>query len=317
MTRFQLLLLLVATSLACQAPRAAQRTVPVDDEPYPIVLVHGISGFREMAGIPYFVGVAERLRAEGHRVLVAELSPWATVAVRAEQLAAQVDVFRRQTGAARVHVVAHSMGGLDARHAITRLGLGPVVASLTTMGTPHRGSPVADAWYAAHVRPADGLRNVSADVWAAVARGPDQPSDTSGAVHDLTTHGMAQFNRDVPDHPQVRYYSFAGRTLTEGASACDDGVYPNPRAIDLPPPELVATTNLLIHDVSDGYVPVWSARWGTFMGCVPANHYRLVGHLAGFVELPGVWDHRAFYAAWAEELVSGRAARLARSATTW
>ena len=42
-----------------------------------------------------------------------------------------------------MHLIAHSMGGLDARHMIVREGMAERVASLTTVGTPHNGTPVA------------------------------------------------------------------------------------------------------------------------------------------------------------------------------
>jgi len=37
----------------------------------------------------------------------------------------------------KVHLFAHSMGGLDARHMITHLGMANRVRTLTTIGTPH------------------------------------------------------------------------------------------------------------------------------------------------------------------------------------
>ena len=36
------------------------------------------------------------------------------------------------------------MGGLDARYLISRLGMADRVLSLTTLGTPHRGTSFAD-----------------------------------------------------------------------------------------------------------------------------------------------------------------------------
>ena len=45
-----------------------------------------------------------------------------------------------------LHVIAHSMGGLDARYAIRNVPqVADRVKTLVTIGTPHRGSPVADA----------------------------------------------------------------------------------------------------------------------------------------------------------------------------
>ncbi len=63
-----------------------------------------------------------------------------SVVVRAEKLAAAV----RALPARKVNLIAHSMGGLDARYAICQLGLADRVASLTTIGTPHLGTPLAD-----------------------------------------------------------------------------------------------------------------------------------------------------------------------------
>ncbi len=89
------------------------------------------------------------------------------------------------------------MGGLDSRYLISRLGMADRVLSLTTIGTPHRGSSFAD-WcvqrFGALVRPFLDLFDV-----------PDQ------AFFDLTTASCRKFNEDVPDQPGVRYFSVAGR----------------------------------------------------------------------------------------------------------
>src|SRR5687768_14069145 len=115
-------------------------------EPYPMVLAHGLSGFRTLAGIDYFYHVPEHLRAHGHKVFVTHVPPWGTVEMRAAVLGQQVDAVLRRTGAPKVHVVAHSMGGLDSRYVISALGYGDRVATLTTIGTPHRGSVLADGY---------------------------------------------------------------------------------------------------------------------------------------------------------------------------
>ena len=148
----------------------------------PVVLVHGFAGLDKLLpcrrpAAEYFPGVADRLELRGVRVFVPRLSPTAGVEVRAVELAA----FVRGIGGP-VHLVGHSLGGLDARHAVARLGT-PAV-TVTTVGTPHRGSPVAD--------------------WAArlLRRG--------GAVRDLTTAACVAFNRATPDAPGVRYFSVAG-----------------------------------------------------------------------------------------------------------
>jgi len=54
---------------------------------------------------------------------------------------------------------------------------------------------------------------------------------------------------------------------------------------------------------SDGMVSVESAKWGRFRGCVPADHYDLVGQLADHGPDPDTgWDALRFYAAVARGL---------------
>jgi triacylglycerol esterase/lipase EstA (alpha/beta hydrolase family) len=60
----------------------------------------------------------------------------------ADQLAAKVDEICAATGAERVVLVGHSMGGLVARAYLRRFG-GDRVAKLITIGTPHHGSVLA------------------------------------------------------------------------------------------------------------------------------------------------------------------------------
>ena len=43
-----------------------------------------------------------------------------------------------------VHLFAHSMGGLDSRYMISQLDMADRVLTLTTIGTPHRGTSFAD-----------------------------------------------------------------------------------------------------------------------------------------------------------------------------
>src|SRR5262245_61810981 len=112
----------------------------------PIVLVHGLLGFDEVrVGAKvlarYFHGIPEALRAPGNAVHVARLSPTRGVAARAAQLR---DFLDRVSPDQPVHLFGHSMGGLDARYMISRLGMAERVLTLTTLGTPHSGSPFAD-----------------------------------------------------------------------------------------------------------------------------------------------------------------------------
>ena len=74
-----------------------------------------------------------------------DVPPLATSAERARVLA---DAIQRKFPEGAVHIIAHSMGGLDGRtligHDLHGLSTPGRIASLTTLATPHGGSPVAD-----------------------------------------------------------------------------------------------------------------------------------------------------------------------------
>src|SRR5271170_7975990 len=115
-----------------------------------IILVHGILGFREKFGIEYFRGVAEHFREKGLKVIAPILDPTQGIAFRGGQLCQQInraladgDLDPTQ----KTHIIAHSMGGLDSRWILSPANPNAIQApirSLTTISTPHLGSPIAD-----------------------------------------------------------------------------------------------------------------------------------------------------------------------------
>jgi triacylglycerol lipase len=208
----------------------------------PVLLAHGFAGF-DAIGVPglrvaYFRGVAERLRAAGVDVHVLRVSPVASVIERARQLADQV---RRLPGA-RFNLVAHSMGGLDARHALAALGLRDRIASLTTIGTPHHGTPLADR----------GLL-----LFGGTLGRLGVPLE---AFHDLSIQRMERFNRETPDAPGVVYGSIISSAREVNAL-------------------LVPAHRFLLRCAgdNDGIVPASSQRWGTVLGEVEVDHWGAVG----------------------------------------
>ena len=82
----------------------------------PIVLAHGLFGFNRIGicGLTitaYFRGIPEVLRRAGNRVLVTRVPAIAGVEDRARRLGDQI---LRAFPDEPVHVIGHSMGGLDA-----------------------------------------------------------------------------------------------------------------------------------------------------------------------------------------------------------
>lgn len=127
----------------------------------PIILAHGIARFdflavmlMETLGLPdnrftdrfqYFKGIKTLLEAaeNGFKVFHPNQDFAGSVDLRAEQLRDRVKEVMESEGVSKVHIIAHSMGGLDARHMIVDKGMAEHVASLTTIGTPHLGTSFA------------------------------------------------------------------------------------------------------------------------------------------------------------------------------
>jgi len=213
----------------------------------PVVLIHGLFGFCRLRlgrlSVDYFHGIPRALEAAGNRVLLASVSPSGGIAERAGHLA---DFLQRHLKGEPAHLIGHSMGGLDARYAISRLGQAPRVLSLMTLGSPHRGSPFADWLERRLTRLADPI-----------FRFLGLPT---GGFYDLTTAAMARFNSEVPDVPGVRYFSVAGDWPYRWNNP---HWYISSRVIEK------------AEGPNDGLVSQQSARWGEFLGVWPGDHLNL------------------------------------------
>jgi triacylglycerol lipase len=229
---------------------------------HPIVLAHGLLGFDEVkvGGLKrsYFNGVAEALEAAGGKVYTVRVPGIGSVAERAEALTRAV----RALDERRVNIIAHSMGGLDARYAISRLGLSKQVASLTTIGTPHQGTPVADI--------GTGLLGDTFRL-KKIAQMLGMPVE---CFYDLTMSRMAKFNDEVPDARGVSYGSFIATVKGKRRM--------NP---------LLLPTYLYLADragENDGLVPAASQKWGEVFGTVEADHWAQIGWSKHF-DAPGFY----------------------------
>jgi triacylglycerol lipase len=300
------------------APKPEPRKAPPEPVakpatgPFPIILMHGMGGFDELEHLPvtvsYFNGIQADLEAQGYGpVFVTIAPPFDTSEHRAAALKPQIEQILATTGAAKVDLIGHSQGGLDARVLASPMGLamGDVIASITTVATPHRGTPVADlAFGLVSGLPASTLKSVT-DGFLQLLEDGVYPVKSKPKLfaqgNEMTTAYMAStFNPKYVDAHGVIYESYAGRTnLESGTGDCDDGEYPNdPQSLDVPQALLAATADYLQSQGldNDGLVPVPSAKWGRFMECVPADHLKEVGMLFqnGADPISG-FDHLLFF----------------------
>lgn len=140
--RHRLLALLATLGLAiglAALPGAPAAAAPAAKDP--VVIVAGTFS-------PAFANepLAARLRADGHPVHIFELPTLGTQDIRltAQALGPFVDQVRAASGAVKVDLVGHSQGGLVARAYVKWYGGASTVDSLITLGTPNRGTYVAN-----------------------------------------------------------------------------------------------------------------------------------------------------------------------------
>ena len=139
MQRLFPLLVLALGLLAGTAPATASDYAKTK---YPIVLAHGMSGFANIGPLDYWHGIPTDLARNGARVYVTTVSSFESSEVRGEQLLRQVEQILAVTGAQKVNLVGHSHGNQSIRYVA---GVIPhKIASVTSVGGPVKGSPVAD-----------------------------------------------------------------------------------------------------------------------------------------------------------------------------
>ena len=109
---------------------------------YPIVLVHGLA-MKDTFFMKSFGRIDRILRIQGFTVFKSKIDAVGTVESNAAQLRDEINWILRETGIDKVNIIAHSKGGLDAKYMILQCGMADHVASLTTLCTPHQGSPIA------------------------------------------------------------------------------------------------------------------------------------------------------------------------------
>ena len=105
----------------------------------PVLLVHGFGGTKSSWSV-----IAQALSDRGIMVDTIAYSPLGnSVEQLADQLVAAVERTLSQTGADKVHLVGHSLGGVVIAQAIAGGGLVGLVDTVITLGSPFGGSPWA------------------------------------------------------------------------------------------------------------------------------------------------------------------------------
>jgi triacylglycerol lipase len=274
-----------------------------------IILVHGILGFREELHVEYFNHVREHLDRPDRKILVPQLDSTGDIRACGEQLRSQISKAFEDgilDPAAKTHIIGHSQGGLNARFMLSPGNsnsnalndLSPNITSLTTIASPHHGSPVADLLAGKTLdHKLAGLESIlhHPDVAQDIVRALlERLGINPAALSDLETESMGQFNRECPNHDKVRYFSVGG----SGRS----GTPPTSFALL----EFYHYIKGVTGEENDGLVSVSSGKWGESWPAWPADHADEIGHNLNNIELKPVpgFDYLSEYDAIVEKVSS-------------
>jgi hypothetical protein len=278
-----------------------------------IILIHGLFGWgenRDRNRWPkdYWNGVSKFLEQESAnrsdyslKIFMPSLPPVDSIAVRGAALQRAVETALADCPkGTRAHLIAHSRGGMDARWASVQSCMADKIASLTTIGTAHRGTTFMSWGYALlplfhfggkllkyieDLKRRFGIR--SSEFYYHFLQGYDCSSEQmKQALYPLTLKGAREFNsclaeqerllRTRSDHPVI-YRAYGGRVARAHLSF-------------LKPSHMIMAwfgTREERRSGNDGASSVWSAHYpwdnddeadgmSAYAETVPFDHYEQV-----------------------------------------
>lgn len=258
---------------------------------YPIVLCHGMAGFDSLFGaVDYFYGITETLQESGAEVYVTHVPAFSSSEQRGEALLEQIEDIVAKSGHAKVNLIGHSHGGFDVRYvAAVRPEL---VASLTTVGTPHKGAELA-TFLRGNLNEGGFTESVvsklanSLGTLEGLLSGDVAEQDSVAALESLTAQGAAAFNAKYPlglpdsacgsgaeSEGGIAYYSWSGTSpFTNGLDSSDAALWVSAR---------------IYKESNDGLVGKCSAHFGEVIrDDYRMNHLDEVNQLFGLVSIFG------------------------------
>ena len=282
MQTFNKLAIAGVATLACLGMAQSAQAAGYTQTKYPIVLVHGLTGYDSIAGLyDYFYTVPFNLERSGAKVYVASVAAFNSSEQRGAELVKQMTPWAAANGG-KVNLIGHSQGAPTARVAA---GLRPdLVASVTSVGGVNKGTKVADAQGTSLITAA--ISNALGYI-VGLMSGNYHQQDAIAALNSLTTAGSAALTQKYPwgvntssacaksteqqnvkGYP-IRYYSWSG-----------SAAYTN--VLDIIDPFLLTTSALIGSEKNDGLVGVCSSYLGQVIGdSYNMNHMDEVNQMSG------------------------------------
>lgn len=306
--KFKLIVLALAMLTTQLFAGSGSSSSPTLNGSYPIVLSHGMFGWGDsdnnsLIGIfKYWGGMDDYLRSKGAVVYAPGKTALQSNAYRGQELKDKINQFMASGGYSKVHIIGHSQGGLDSRYMVSNLGMSSKVATLTTLSTPHYGSPIADivlgvvpSWLMPYVSTAlNGLVKI---VWGGKSQ------NLNASLNSLTISSAAAFNSTTPNSAGVKYYSY-------GSKVTIPDLIQHPLMGLIVPITGIGGVAKGQGRENDGLVPLSSAKWGTWKGS-PSYGFFTTGldHLevSNTLSLGEPWfDVRSFWLSMAQNAKSNQ-----------
>jgi triacylglycerol lipase len=242
-------------------------------------LVHGILGFDDSDGpmgnlLQYWGGLDSYLRSQGAKVSTPGSNAAGSLYTRASQTISYLEGtsskpgWRITNGCSKVHLIGHSQGGLVARYMVKHLNYKSKVETITSVNTPHWGSPVADVFFGAVPNWLEPFVGGVLDVFLTLFY-RDGGQDSIAMGQSLTVATCTNFNSNTPNVSGVKYYSYGSKM------AWADLIQHPLMGITYP----ATWAGGLFYGqgtANDGIVPLSSQKWGTWKGS-PSDYWYATG----------------------------------------
>lgn len=238
---------------------------------YPIILIHGLGLPDNSIFFNYWSKIPDVLKKYGANVFLSGHPHSGTHAENAAIIKKRIQEILHLTNSAKINIIAHSKGGVEARYMLSKMDMAEKVASLTTLSTPHRGSTISKLILENRheLNPLiffNTLMTYSLGIF---------DFNVFKIGEELTPDYMKKFNEKINDVSGVYYQSYGG-------------------VIDNSHPNLLWRhlnhIMLQYEGENDGLVSSESFQWGNFKGCLTVNERKLVSHydLVGLHQFTGV-----------------------------
>ena len=262
---------------------------------HPIMLVPGIFAFDTIASVDYWYQIPSAIESRGGEVYVARINAFESSVQRGERLIAQLEDIKYASRGRiqKFNLVAHSQGGMTSRYV---MNVRPdLVASVTTMATPHQGSPLADI--VTGVAPQGSLQGVAFEAFAnavgnlinTLSDNKQDDSNVYAMLGEFNKPGAAAFNAQFP-------LGLPSTACGQGPSSVTiaghkihlfswSGTSPLTTVVDLTD-GLFAITSLAFDEANDGVTGRCSSHFGKVIrDDYTMNHLDINNQVLGLVSL--------------------------------